>query len=99
MKNLMWLLKSKFENVRFIQTPKGERYIGVAAASIVARFELNKWFDKQNSAGLNLVKGASDNVNRIGKNILLEFGEDNFNKIAKIHFKNTIKIRTDISNT
>jgi len=38
---------SAADKINFIQTEKGERFIGVAAASILARNAMNLWFEKQ----------------------------------------------------
>ena len=42
--------------------------------------------------GLLLPKGAGDIVNQVGKQIVSRYGENKLNDIAKLNFKNTIKI-------
>jgi len=79
------------KGINFIKETKAEKYTAVAAASILARNELNFWFDKHKREGLQLNKGASDIVDRIASQIRKKYGEDKLKEIAKIHFKNTIK--------
>ena len=48
-----------YAQVDFIQMPRAEKYIGVAAASILARNEMNKWFYKMSDNGYAVLRGAS----------------------------------------
>lgn len=82
----------KYSNVDFIQLHGAEKYIGVAAASIIARETFNKWFSQKEKGGLKLSKGSSIIVERNAKNLLSKFGEDKFKEIAKLHFKTYNKI-------
>jgi len=65
----------------------------VAAASILARsrfiYELNKL---SSLVGLTLPKGASYQVEEIGKKTTQKYGECILKKYAKLHFKTTKKI-------
>jgi len=89
-------LMSEGKKVNLIQTHKGERFIGVAAASILAREKFIDWFIKQQKElKLTLPKGASSLTEAAAKNIIKEFGEDFLDKIAKIHFKTTKKILSE----
>ncbi|MBK8943995.1 MAG: ribonuclease HIII [Ignavibacteriae bacterium] len=85
-------LKNNFAKVNFVQIPKAEKYVGVAAASILARNELNKWFNKKNHEGIPVLKGASTEVENSAKIITVKFGIQILNKISKVHFKTTKKI-------
>lgn len=85
-------LNSKFANVNFIQIPKAEKYYGVAAASILARNELNNWFNKKKSEGYNVLKGASNEVEITAKKIYKIYGKEILFKLVKQHFKTTQKI-------
>ncbi len=69
---------------------KGETYyIGVAAASIIARYAfLQKWKQLEEYAGYEIPKGAGEKVNQLIYKIREEKGEDFFYNIAKINFKN-----------
>lgn len=73
--------------VNFTQSEKAEKYIGVAAASILARAELNRWFNKHLSNGLNLPKGSSNLVLKKARELSKQNGTDYFEDIAKINFK------------
>ncbi|MDO8549901.1 MAG: ribonuclease HIII [Ignavibacteria bacterium] len=89
-------LMSEGKKVNLIQTHKGERFIGVAAASILAREKFIDWFIKQQKElKLNLPKGASSLTEDAAKNIIKEFGKDFLTKIAKLHFKTTKKVLSE----
>ncbi len=75
------------------QTPKAERYIGVAAASILARAKVIQWFKlKEKELGINLQKGASDKVENIAQKILRDKNENYLRNLIKFHFKNSKNI-------
>ncbi|MEN8193302.1 MAG: ribonuclease HIII [Bacteroidota bacterium] len=84
--SLMIELNMNSEKVNVLQIHKAEKYLGVAAASIIARSKLNNWFRIKKSQGMNLPKGASQDVN----NFLINFvpTANKINKLAKLHFKN-----------
>ena len=83
---------SKFSNTEFVQIEKAERFIGVAAGSILARDVFNHWFISHLQKGLNLPKGASGNVELYASNLLKKIGEEKIVEIAKLHFKTFKKI-------
>lgn len=86
------LVKKKIE-LNLYQTPKAERYIGVAAASILARAKVIQWFEiKKNELGQNVSKGGGAEVNKIAKSILEQKGEEYLRKLIKFHFKNSKEI-------
>ncbi|MCB0410244.1 MAG: hypothetical protein KDD29_08495, partial [Flavobacteriales bacterium] len=84
--------KLNYNKINFIQLTKAERYIGVAAASILARSTMNRWFSKMKLDGLNIHKGASAEVENDAKMIVQNLGGDNLYKFVKQHFKTTKKI-------
>ena len=100
-------ISDKFGNEKYIQTSlqelgkklilhqetKAEKYTAVAAASILARNEFNKWFYliKQKHK-LELPKGASANVEIKAKEIKSKYGAEVLKTLAKLHFKTTKKI-------
>ena len=69
---------------------KGEsKHLSVAAASVISRYIFLKEMDKLSEKyGVNILKGASDKVDEIGKKIVSKYGKDELYKIAKINFKN-----------
>ncbi len=81
------------ENLKFRYIEKGERYIAVAAASILARSAMNGWFDTMNASGVNVAKGAGSNVDKLASEILRTRGKNFLPEICKTHFKNYLKIK------
>lgn len=81
-----------YSKVDFIQVPKAEKYIGVAAASILARNEMNKWFYSKQAKGYAVLRGASAEVEYSAKNIYMKKGISVLSKLVKLHFKTTKKI-------
>lgn len=69
-------------NREIIQVPRAEKYLAVAAASILARNEFVNWFYENE---LNLPKGASLSTQAVFKEIKSK-GVD-MSKYAKMHFK------------
>jgi ribonuclease HIII len=89
-------LMAEGKKINLIQTHKGERFIGVAAASIFAREKFIEWFAKQEREfKITLHKGASGLTNDAAKYIVKNFGEEHLIKVAKLHFKTTKKILSD----
>ncbi len=78
---------------KFQYITKGERFLGVAAASILARHEMNRWFDGNTHLGFDLPKGAGKNVDEIAQMIVNTEGLINMKKIAKMHFKTLKKLK------
>ncbi|PKL90437.1 MAG: hypothetical protein CVV23_00870 [Ignavibacteriae bacterium HGW-Ignavibacteriae-2] len=66
-------------------THKAERFSGVAAASILARFTFDNWF--KNHTKFDLPKGASQKTVETAQKIFDDYGLDELNKVAKLHFK------------
>ncbi len=99
-KNCTEVISDKFSNkaldiklnngrkVNVLQIPKAEKYLGVAAASILARYQFNSWFLKKKQFGLTLPKGASEEVNKFLNNTDFLRDKTELRKIAKLHFKN-----------
>ncbi|MFA3783792.1 ribonuclease HIII [Melioribacteraceae bacterium 4301-Me] len=90
--NLQLSFSNEFNNIEFFQFQKAEKYIGVAAASILARNRVNSWFEEQKKNGLELPKGSSESVEKIAKDIVLKYGKDKLSELAKEHFKITSKV-------
>ncbi|MEW6196915.1 MAG: ribonuclease HIII [Bacteroidota bacterium] len=83
----------KHAHVDFIQLHGAEKFIGVAAASIIARDTFNKWFIQKERIGLKLSKGSSIIVERNAKDLLSKLGEERFSEFAKLHFKTYKRIK------
>ena len=73
---------------------KGEsKHLSVAAASVISRYLFLKEIDKLSEKyNVNILKGASDKVDEVAKEIIHKYGKDELYKIAKINFKNTEKV-------
>lgn len=83
-------LMERGKDLKLIQVPKGERYLAVAAASILARdYFLRRLEQISQQVGANLPKGASDAVVAAAKTIVKQAGAEDLRKIAKLHFKTT----------
>lgn len=83
----------KTRHIEFVQLTKAERFLGVAAASILARNAFNFWFVQQNKNGFDLPKGASAEVEKAASRLLVSHGEKKLSELAKTHFKTMGKIR------
>lgn len=82
----------EFPETEVIQRTKAEEFPAVAAASIIARYNFDEWFNRKKESGIDLPKGASSIVDSVAKQYYKTFGEDFFNKNAKMHFKSYMKI-------
>lgn len=80
------------DGIKFRYETKAEKYIAVAAASIIARFKFIEWFENPANAKFALPKGAGKEVDYVAKKIKKEFGEFYLNNFAKLHFKTLKKI-------
>lgn len=71
------------------QTPHAERYLGVAAASILARAAFLRRLERaEKETGHKLPKGASGAVDRAAREIVKKEGRKKLDELAKKHFKN-----------
>lgn len=91
------LIKSELSKkniyINLYQTTKGERFTGVAAASILARAKVIDWFKNiSNEIGLEIPKGAGEQVNLIARKVLEKTDKEYLSKIIKFHFKNSQNI-------
>jgi len=86
-------LQEKGKEIKLHQVTKAEKYIAVAAASILARDSFIKWFHRVNKQmNLQLPKGASQKVEEKAKYIKKKFGNEALGKLVKLHFKTTKKL-------
>ena len=89
-KDLQFSASFSFSNYSIIQEPKAEKYTAVAAASIIAKNKQLEWFDDQKKNGINLKRGASDEVKNLVQAYLRRHNPQQLSEIAKMHFK-TVK--------
>jgi ribonuclease HIII len=86
-------LMEKGKRLELIQTPKGERYIAVAAASVLARDRFLTRMDKLSQEyTIALPKGASEAVIQPARQIIDKKGSAELKKVAKLHHKTTERI-------
>lgn len=86
-------LLAKGKSLNLIQSPKAERDIGVAAASILARARfLNELERLGKILGVTLSKGVNSTVESIAKNIYENGGLEKLKQFVKLHFQTTKKI-------
>lgn len=87
-------LMKKGKNVELLQTPKAERDLAVAAASILARAKFLEELNRLGKiAGEQLLKGASPVVEDVARKIVAKSGNKAvLEKFVKYHFKTTEKI-------
>lgn len=84
----------KKQKIKLLQTPKGERDIAVAAASIIARGTLINEFKKMSiDTGIDIPFGAGKNVDNAAKKLLNNILMEQMSKYIKINFANTKKIK------
>ncbi len=81
----------EFANVKFLQEYKGEKFVGVAAASILARAVMVKWFEQNKILGMEIPKGASQKAEEFLKFILTKFTKEELVKFVKLNFKSVKK--------
>lgn len=86
-------LMEKGKQLHLIQLPKGEQYLAVAAASILARDRFLARLDKfAQEYGFPFPKGASDTVVSVGRQVIERKNPSELRKVAKLHHKTTWKI-------
>jgi ribonuclease HIII len=86
-------LLKKGREIELVQMPRAEEDPAVAAASILARAEfLTRLRFLSRDVGLDLPKGASDQVESAAVKLVREKGPDVLARVAKVHFKTTVRV-------
>lgn len=81
-------LKERGKNITIIQQTKAESDTAVAAASVLARAEFIKKVSYLSAKyGLNLPKGASNQVLEQARKFREKYGKEELKNTAKLHFK------------
>ena len=81
-------------DIKLFQEHRAERAMAVAAASLVAReVFLVRLRELSEEVGLDLPKGAGPPVLRAGRELLRVHSKDILDRVAKVHFKTTAKLR------
>ncbi len=86
-------LMNKGREIELIQEHRGERYLAVAAASILARDRFLEYLDRlSGEAGLALPKGAGPPVVSAARKYVKRHGADKLSRVAKVHYKTTVQV-------
>ena len=79
--------------ISLLQRTKGEEELSVAAASIIAREAFLLGLDELSQEwGVELRKGAGAPADQAAREFVRSFGEDRLAEVAKVHFKNAIRV-------
>ena len=86
-------LQEKGRQIKLHQVTNAERYTAVAAASILARDAVVKWFEiNSKKLKIKIPKGASREVETCARNVVGKFGRDVLPGLVKMHFKTSKRI-------
>ena len=86
----------KVTDIKFL-TKAEDQCLSVDCSSLISRYIFLKEMDKlSKEIGFNLPKGANPIVDNIGIEIVKKYGKGKLNSIAKLNFKNTEKILSNI---
>jgi ribonuclease HIII len=95
-KNYYKYLQNEKEIVSDIhfETKAEDKYLAVACASIIARYAfLNAFTEMEMKYNWHFPKGASSRVDQNAANFVKKYGEKELKNVAKLHFKNTDKLK------
>ncbi len=77
------------------ETKAENKYLAVACASVLARAAFLDYFDKMAAKyDFPFEKGAGPKVDQCGRRFVERYGFEKLGEVAKMHFKNTEKIRS-----
>lgn len=86
-------IPNKVTNITFT-THAEDKCLSVAVSSIISRYIFLTEMDKlSDELGMPIFKGAGDNVDNQGVDIVKKYSFDKLKDIAKLNFKNTEKIK------
>ena len=89
-------LKNEPQIIRGIhfETKAEDKYLSVAVGSIISRYGfLKTWEEMEQKYNMTLPKGSGDKVDIVAQTFVERYGFDRLGEVAKLHFKNTEKIR------
>ena len=89
-------LKNEPQIIRDIhfETKAEDKYLSVAVGSIISRYGfLKTWEEMEQKYNMTLPKGSGDKVDIVAQTFVERYGFDRLGEVAKLHFKNTEKIR------
>ncbi len=87
-------LRKKGIKLEIMEEEKGEKYIPVAAASVLARASFVAWMGRESEKlGIDLPLGSSSpKVKEVACALVEKGGEDVLSRYAKLHFKITVSL-------
>lgn len=86
-------MKVRVKNVVFT-THAEDKFLSVAASSIISRYIFLKEMDRMSKElGMKIPKGASNEVDKFGVEVVNKYGINKLNDLVKLNFKNTDKIK------
>lgn len=72
------------------ETKAENKYLSVAAGSIIARYTFLQYFkEMEKEYDMEFKKGAGKEVNKCAKKFVEQYGMDRLHEVAKVHFANT----------
>lgn len=89
-------LKNELQIIRGIhfETKAEDKYLSVAVGSIISRYGfLKTWEEMEQKYNLTFPKGSGDKVDIFAQEFVNRYGFDRLGEVAKLHFKNSEKIR------
>lgn len=76
------------------ETKAEDKYLSVAVSSIISRYGfLKTWEEMEQKYNMTFPKGSGDKVDVVAQEFVERYGFDRLGEVAKLHFKNTEKIR------
>ena len=88
---------TKKVNDIFFLTKAEDQCLSVACSSLISRYIFLKEMNSlSKEIGMNLPKGAGPIVDEVAKKIVEKYGKEKLDEIAKLNFKNTDKILSNI---
>lgn len=76
------------------ETKAEDKYIAVGAASVIARYAfLVSWDKMEKEYGMKINKGGGTPADQSAKEFVKKYGFERLGEVAKLHFKNTEKLR------
>lgn len=86
-------LMERGKSLKLLQTPKAERFVAVAAASVLARDHfLSRLAELSEEAAVTIPKGASPVAVEVARQIVKARGIESLNRFVKLHFKTTASV-------
>jgi ribonuclease HIII len=81
------------KSIALVQRHRGESNIGVAAASIIARYTFEKMMRRMRTEfGVEFPFGASPSVKKAARQFVVKYGRERMGEVAKLHFRTSREV-------